>query len=60
MNNQIKGLLYEIQIRNYIINNLNKQAYLWNDTPISLLISSGIVGNHNEHRLLRINKKKIH
>ena len=29
MDNNEKGLLYEIQIRNHIRNSLNKQAYLW-------------------------------
>ena len=58
MDNQIKGREYEIQVKHHIINNLNKQAYLWNEVPISLLINSGIIGNHNDHRLLRKEKKE--
>jgi superfamily II DNA or RNA helicase len=51
--NQIKGYNYEIQIRNHIINNLKKQAYLWNDVPETLLIKAGIIASHNENRLRR-------
>jgi len=29
--NNIKGYNYEIQIRDYIINTLNKEAYLWSE-----------------------------
>ncbi len=57
MDNQIKGYRYEIQVRDYIINKLHKKAYLWNDTPETLLINSGIIGNHNENRLRRIENK---
>ena len=52
--NKIKGDNYEIQIKNYIINELNKNAYLWHETPETILINSGIIGSHNEHRLKRI------
>ena len=38
--NKIKGDKYEIQIRDYIINNLNKPAYLWKDTPEIILKDS--------------------
>lgn len=54
--NQEKGLNYEIQIRDYIINELGKPAYLWSDTPEIILINCGIIGSHNQHRLNRINK----
>ena len=54
--NQIKGLNYEIQIRDYIRTELNKNAYLWDDTPETILINAGIIGSHNEHRLTRKNK----
>jgi hypothetical protein len=52
--NQEKGVKYEIQIRDYIINTLNTIAYLWSDTPETILINNGIIGSHNEHRLRRI------
>jgi hypothetical protein len=55
--NKIKGDLYEIQIKNYIINELNKPAYLWYQTPETILIENGIVGSHNQNRLKR--KEKI-
>ena len=56
MDNIIKGYNYEIQIKFYIINNLNKLAYLWNEVPENILINNGIIGSHNEHRLNRKNK----
>jgi hypothetical protein len=40
---QIKGKLYEIQIKNYIINELNKDAYLWEHTPEDILIKYNII-----------------
>jgi len=55
--NQEKGLNYEIQIRDYIINELGKPAYLWNDTPETILINNKIIGSHNQHRLTRIENK---
>jgi len=56
--NKINGYNYEIQIKNYIINELNKNAYLWHETPETILINSGIIGSHNEHRLRRIENKE--
>lgn len=53
MDNQIKGKLYEIQIKNYIINELNKDAYLWEHTPEDLLIKYNIIGSHNQARITR-------
>jgi superfamily II DNA or RNA helicase len=53
MNNQTKGYLYEIQIRDYIINVLNKPAYLWNDVPETILLQNNIIGSHNAHRITR-------
>ena len=52
MNNE-KGYLYEIQIRDYIINNLNKMAYLWSHTPEMILLENNIIGTHNDARLKR-------
>ena len=51
--NKIKGDKYEIQIRDYIINNLDKPAYLWKDIPETILIDNGIICSHNENRLRR-------
>jgi len=45
--NKVKGANYEFQIRDYIINSLNKKAYLWNDVPELILINSGVIGSHN-------------
>jgi superfamily II DNA or RNA helicase len=56
--NKIKGDNYELQIKYYIINQLNKQAYLWSEAPETILIDSGIIGSHNEHRLRRISNKE--
>lgn len=51
--NTIKGTAYEIQIRDYIINTLNKQAFLWKHTPETVLIENGIIDSHNLNRLIR-------
>lgn len=56
-NNITKGYLYEKQIKDYIINHLDKQAYLWAETPETILIESGIIGTHNELRLRRKENK---
>ena len=55
---QEKGFNYEIQVRNHIINTFQKQAYLWNDSPETLLIKAGIIGSHNENRLRRKENKE--
>ena len=56
--NKQKGDAYELQIKSYIINELNKKAYLWHETPETILINCGIIGSHNEHRLRRISNKE--
>ena len=58
--NQIKGDRYEIQIRDYVINSVKKPAYLWKDTPETLLINSGIIGSHNENRTFIMKNKEIY
>jgi hypothetical protein len=55
--NKIKGDLYEIYVRNHIINDLNKPAYLWSDIPDELLIKAGIYHSNNHHRLIRKSNK---
>jgi superfamily II DNA or RNA helicase len=57
MNNYEKGYKYEKQIKNYIINNLHKNAFLWSETPETILISNGIIGSHNDLRLKRKDNK---
>ena len=57
-NNNIKGVAYEIQIRDYIINTISKQAYLWADVPETILLKNNIIGSHNAARLNRIQKKE--
>ena len=57
MNNNDKGYLYEIQIRDYIINVLHKPAYLWTETPETVLIQNNIIGTHNINRLRRKERK---
>ena len=42
MDNYTKGYQYEKQIKNYIINHLHKEAYLWSETPETILIENGI------------------
>jgi len=49
--NKIKGDKYEIQIKNYIINELNKKAFLWHETPETILINSGI---YEQQKIIKI------
>jgi hypothetical protein len=58
MENQIKGYNYEIQVRDYIINNLNNNAYLWKDIPENILIDIGIINSHNQNRIIRKENKE--
>jgi superfamily II DNA or RNA helicase len=53
LTNQEKGYKYEKDIKNYIINELGKKAYLWSETPETILVEKGIIGSHNELRLKR-------
>ena len=57
--NKLKGDAYELQIKNYIINELNNKAYLWTETPENILIEFGIIGSHNQHRLNRIDNNSL-
>lgn len=54
--NKLKGDLYEDYVRDHIMKNLNKQAFLWKDTPEEILIKSGIF---NSHQLVRLERKEI-
>jgi hypothetical protein len=56
--NKIKGDIYEMYIRDYIINELNKPAYLWSDTPENILIDYGVIGSHNINRIIRKDNKE--
>ena len=60
MNNQEKGLLYEIQVKNIHIQELKKNAYLWNECPENILIDNGLIHCHNTLRLLRKDIKEGH
>jgi predicted helicase len=53
--NKIKGDLYELFTKNYIINNLNKEAYLWKEIPEKILIDAKLIHSHNENRIKRNN-----
>ena len=53
MDNYTKGYQYEKQVKNYIINHLHKEAYLWSETPETILIENSIIGSHNDLRLKR-------
>ena len=53
MNNQEKGLLYEKYIKNFIIQKLSKNAYLWNECPENILIDNNLIQSHNTLRLIR-------
>ncbi len=58
MNNQDKGLLYEKYVKNFIIQQLGKNAYLWNECPENILIANNLIHSHNDMRLLRKDVKE--
>jgi hypothetical protein len=45
----VKGYKYEVFVKNHIINNLNKEAYLWKDIPEKILIDCKLIHSHNEN-----------
>ena len=47
MNNQDKGLLYEKYVKDFIIQRLGKNAYLWNECPENILIDNNFIHSHN-------------
>lgn len=60
MNNQEKGLLYEQYVKDFIIQKLNKNAYLWNQCPENILIENDLVHSHSDMRLIRKDVKEGH
>ena len=60
MSNQEKGLLYEKQVKKFIIQTLCKNAYLWNECPETILIDNKLIHSHNAMRLLRKYAKEGH
>ena len=58
MNNQEKGLLYEKYVKDFIIQKLGKNAYLWNECPENILIENNLIHSHNDMRLLRKDLKE--
>jgi len=60
MNNHEKGLLYEKYVKNFIIQQLGKNAYLWNECPENILIANNLIHSHNDMRLLRKDVKEGH
>jgi superfamily II DNA or RNA helicase len=53
MNNHEKGLVYEHFVKHFIIQELQKNAYLWNECPENILIDNALIGSHNDMRLTR-------
>lgn len=49
----IKGNEYEKFIKNHIINELNKEAYLWKEIPEKILLEANLIHSHNHNRLKR-------
>ena len=60
MNNREKGLLYEKYVKDFIIQQLGKNAYLWNECPENILIANNLIHSHNDMRLLRKDIKEGH
>ena len=53
MNNQEKGLLYEKCVKDFIIQHLDTNAFLWNECPENILIKHNLVHSHSDLRLMR-------
>jgi len=53
MNNQEKGLLYERFVKDFIIQKIGRNAYLWNECPENILIENALIHSHNDMRLIR-------
>ena len=53
MDSKSKGYQYELQVLEYIRFVIGKEAYLWTETPVNILVKYGIIGSHNEARLIR-------
>ena len=51
--NKIKGDAYEKYVQKYIIEKLDKPAYLWSDIPDEILIDAKLISSNNHHRLKR-------
>ena len=52
MDNNLKGLFYEKQIKDYIYKKFNKISYLWKETPELILINvykKKVICNLNKH-----------
>jgi superfamily II DNA or RNA helicase len=54
--NNFKGLLYELYIRDHIIDTLKNDTYLWKDISESKLIHYGLFDSHNTSRIYRKDK----
>ena len=55
MLNQIKGLAYEKQVRDHILQ--TKQCYLWPECPENILLQYGLINSHNQNRIRRKENK---
>ena len=60
MNNQEKGLIYEKFVKYILINKFNKEVYLWNECPETILIENKLVSSHNHLRMIRKDIKEGH
>jgi superfamily II DNA or RNA helicase len=60
MNNQEKGLLYEKCVKDFIIQHLDTNAFLWNECPENILIKHNLVHSHSDLRLMRKDLKEGH
>ena len=58
MNNIIKGQRYELQIKSFIKDRLDKIAYIWHEAPERILLKNNIIGSHNQNRIRRIEYKE--
>jgi len=60
MENYLKGIAYEKQIKSYLIIK-NNQVYLWNDIPMNIFILSKIFDNYeNKLKFRRLSTEDEH
>ena len=57
MNNQEKGLIYERYVKDFIIQKIGKNAFLWNECPENILIENALVHSAGGHERLSIARR---
>ena len=58
MSDTINEETYKLFVRDHIINNLNKTAYLWDDVPLNILQKIKLVQCHDKYRVIKDEDKE--